>query len=96
MLSAGELNRQRFQQERGRDMAAEKRYVLVERRGAAAKIIFNRPEKKNALSRDAIRDILAAFEELRVDDSIAVVRTTGFKTRPGNGPMRSPNRTRRH
>ena len=36
---------------------AEKRYIRVERRGAVAEIVFNRPEKKNALSRDAIREI---------------------------------------
>ena len=36
-------------------MTADRKYVLVERRGAVARITFNRPEKKNALSRDAIR-----------------------------------------
>lgn len=58
-------------------METERKYVSVEKRGAVAKIIFNRPEKRNALSRDTIREILAAFEELRCDDSIAVVMTTG-------------------
>ncbi len=58
-------------------MDTQRKYVIVERRGAVAKIISNRPEKKNALSRDAIRDILSALEELRSDDSIAVVLTTG-------------------
>jgi enoyl-CoA hydratase/carnithine racemase len=58
-------------------MAPEKKHILVERREAVAKIIINRPEKRNALSRDAIRQVLAAFEELRNDDSIAVVLTTG-------------------
>src|SRR3989337_886928 len=58
-------------------METERKYVFVEKRGAVAKIIFNRPEKRNALSRDTIREILAAFEELRCDDSIAVVMTTG-------------------
>jgi len=52
-------------------------YIVVEKIGAVAKITFNRPEKRNALSRDMIREILAAFEELREDDSIAVVLTTG-------------------
>jgi enoyl-CoA hydratase/carnithine racemase len=58
-------------------MNTERKYVLVEKRGAVAKIIFNRPEKRNALSRDTIRELLAVFEELRSDDSIAVVLTTG-------------------
>lgn len=58
-------------------MATGKVHVLVERRDGVAKIIFNRPEKKNALSRAAICEILEALEELRDDDSVAVVLTTG-------------------
>src|SRR5499425_2220842 len=58
-------------------MAAERKYILIEKRGAVAKITINRPEKRNALSRAAIREMLGAFEELRNDDSIAVVLTTG-------------------
>ena len=56
---------------------AEKRYIRVERRGAVAEIVFNRPEKKNALNRAAIREIISAFEELQDDASVAVVLTTG-------------------
>ena len=62
---------------KGFTMETEKKFVRVERRGGVAKIIFNRPEKRNALSREMIREILAVFEELRSDDSIAVVLTTG-------------------
>ena len=58
-------------------MIKEGTYTFVEKRGAVAKITINRPEKRNALSRDAIREMLGAFEELRNDDSIAVVLTTG-------------------
>ena len=58
-------------------MEKERKYILLEKRGAVAKITINRPEKRNALSRDAIREMLAVFEELRNDDSIAVVLTTG-------------------
>ena len=58
-------------------MPGERKYILIEKRGAVAKITINRPEKRNALSRDTIREVLAAFEELRNDDSIAVVLTTG-------------------
>src|SRR5918996_109343 len=60
-----------------RVMEKERKYILLEKRGAVAKITINRPEKRNALSRDAIREILAVFEELRNDDSIAAVLTTG-------------------
>lgn len=58
-------------------MTQEGTYTLLETRGAVAKITINRPEKRNALSRDTIREILALLEQLRNDDSIAVVLTTG-------------------
>jgi enoyl-CoA hydratase/carnithine racemase len=58
-------------------MEKERKYILLEKRGTVAKITINRPEKRNALSRDAIREMLAVFEELRNDDAIAVVLTTG-------------------
>ncbi len=58
-------------------MTKEGKYTIVETRGAVAKITINRPEKRNALSRDAIRELLAVFEELRTDDAIGVVLTTG-------------------
>jgi enoyl-CoA hydratase/carnithine racemase len=58
-------------------MDTQRKYILVEKRGAVAKITINRPDKRNALSRDTIREMLAAFEELRNDDSIAVVLTSG-------------------
>jgi enoyl-CoA hydratase/carnithine racemase len=58
-------------------MIKEGKFILLETRSPVAKITINRPEKRNALSRDTIREILAVFEELRKDDSIAVVLTTG-------------------
>jgi enoyl-CoA hydratase/carnithine racemase len=58
-------------------MKTERKHMLLERREAVAKITINRPDKRNALSRDAIREMLAIFEELRNDDTIAVVLTTG-------------------
>jgi enoyl-CoA hydratase/carnithine racemase len=58
-------------------MIKEGNFTILETRGAVAKITINRPEKRNALSRDTIREILALFEEVRKDDSIAVVLTTG-------------------
>jgi enoyl-CoA hydratase/carnithine racemase len=58
-------------------MIKEGKFTILETRGAVAKITINRPEKRNALSRDTIREILAFFEEVRKDDSIAVVLSTG-------------------
>jgi enoyl-CoA hydratase/carnithine racemase len=58
-------------------METQWKYLIVEKRGAVAKITINRPDKRNALSRDTIREMLAAFEELRNDDSVAVVLTSG-------------------
>src|ERR1044072_2455723 len=58
-------------------MITEGKYTLVEKRGPVAKITINRPDKRNALSRDAIREMLRVFEEIRNDDSIAVVLTAG-------------------
>jgi len=58
-------------------MIKEGKFTILETRGAVAKMTMNRPEKRNALSRDAIREILAVLEELRKDESIAVVLTTG-------------------
>jgi enoyl-CoA hydratase/carnithine racemase len=58
-------------------MAAERNFTLLEKRGRVAKIIFNRPEKKNALSRGALTEIASVLDELRADDQISVVLTTG-------------------
>ena len=58
-------------------MFREGKFTILETRDAVAQITINRPEKRNALSRDAIREILALFEELRGNDEIAVVLTTG-------------------
>jgi enoyl-CoA hydratase/carnithine racemase len=58
-------------------MTTEKKSIQIEKRDAVAQIVFNRPEKKNALNRATIREILDALEELRGDDSVAVVLTTG-------------------
>jgi enoyl-CoA hydratase/carnithine racemase len=58
-------------------MIKEGKFTILETRDAVAKITINRPEKRNALSRDTIREILTLFEDVRKDDSIAVVLTTG-------------------
>ena len=51
--------------------------VLVERRGKIAYIIFNRPEKMNALNRDIFEGFDAALDELADDPEIGVVIIKG-------------------
>ena len=58
-------------------MAGERKFVIVEKRDRVAKIIFNRPEKKNALNEGALTEIVSVLKELRHDDSVSVVLTTG-------------------
>jgi len=58
-------------------MIREGKFTILETRDTVAKITINRAEKRNALSRDVIRELLAVFDELRHDDAIAVVLTTG-------------------
>jgi feruloyl-CoA hydratase/lyase len=51
--------------------------LLVEIRDKVAKIILNRPEKKNAMSPQLHKDITAALEDLRYKDEAAAVVITG-------------------
>ena len=54
--------------------------VLYERRGPAAVLTLNRSDKRNALSRDLIACLTAAFHEAWDDDDVRCVILTG------NGP----------
>ena len=58
-------------------MIREGKFTILETRDTVAKITINRAEKRNALSRAVIRELLAVFEELRNVETIAVVLTTG-------------------
>lgn len=51
--------------------------VTLERKDRVAILTINRPEKMNALNAATRNDIVAAFEELRDDDSIRAVVVTG-------------------
>ena len=51
--------------------------VLVEQRGKVAKVIMNRPDKKNAMNPQLVMDMAQVLEDLRYDDSVAVVVLTG-------------------
>jgi enoyl-CoA hydratase len=51
--------------------------VLVERRGAAALVTLNRPDKRNALSIELRVAVADAFEALARDEDVAVLALTG-------------------
>jgi enoyl-CoA hydratase/carnithine racemase len=51
--------------------------VMTEDRGAVRHIVINRPEKRNALNGDAIRELGGAIEAAAADDSVRVVIVRG-------------------
>ena len=55
-------------------------HVLVERSGEFATITMNRPQRRNALSLEHMRELIAAFRELGDGDALGIVLA-------GNGPV---------
>jgi 2-(1,2-epoxy-1,2-dihydrophenyl)acetyl-CoA isomerase len=51
--------------------------VLLERDGAAATVVLNRPEALNAWTRELGDELLAALREVAADDGVRAVRITG-------------------
>ena len=51
--------------------------VLTEDRGAVRHLVLNRPEKRNALNEEAIRELGASIEAAAADDSVRVVVLRG-------------------
>ena len=51
--------------------------VLVNRDGVTARIIFNRPEKKNAISNPMLREVINALEEACLDEEIRSILLIG-------------------
>jgi enoyl-CoA hydratase/carnithine racemase len=51
--------------------------VLTEDRGGVRHLVLNRPEKRNALSGDVIRELGAAIEAAAADDDVRVVVVRG-------------------
>ena len=51
--------------------------LRIEIKDRIAKVILNRPEKKNAMNPQLHRDMTAALEELRYEDTAAVLVITG-------------------
>lgn len=51
--------------------------VILEKKGSVANITINRPEKRNALSKEVLEIIFSMLEAIRKDQTIKVVTTTG-------------------
>jgi enoyl-CoA hydratase/carnithine racemase len=54
------------------------RYILVESAGSVAVVTLNRPEKRNALSLDVMRELIAAFEAIAADRGVRVAILRGI------------------
>jgi enoyl-CoA hydratase/carnithine racemase len=55
-------------------------HILVERSGEFATVTMNRPQRRNALSLDHMRELIAAFSDLGNSDALGIVLA-------GNGPV---------
>ena len=51
--------------------------VLLEKKNRVGYVTINRPERRNAISRDVVTQMLGAFAELQADDDILVAILTG-------------------
>jgi len=51
--------------------------IALDVRDKIAKITLNRPEKKNAMSPQLVREMMTLLEDLRYDDNVAVLVITG-------------------
>ncbi|HEX8726972.1 MAG TPA: enoyl-CoA hydratase-related protein, partial [Ktedonobacterales bacterium] len=58
-------------------MSDETKYILVEREGAVATVIINRPEKLNALNWTLIGELADELAALDHDDAIHAIVLTG-------------------
>jgi len=55
-------------------------HILMERSGDFATVTMNRPQRRNALSQDHMRELIRAFTELGDSDALGIVLA-------GNGPV---------
>ena len=55
-------------------------HILVERSGDFATVTMNRPQRRNALSLEHMRELITAFGELGSSDALGIVLA-------GNGPV---------
>lgn len=51
--------------------------IEINKKGRLAYVVINRPELRNALSKETLQDIVAALDELREDDTVGCVIFTG-------------------
>jgi len=65
-------------------------HILVETSDRVLRVTLNRPEKHNALSRELLEDLRAAFEEHSREETLvaAVVRGAGAKSFAAGGDLR--------
>jgi enoyl-CoA hydratase/carnithine racemase len=61
--------------------------LLRERRGAVEILTLNRPEKRNALNRELLEQLRAAFEQIEADDGARVVVVTAAGDRAFSAGM---------
>src|SRR3972149_10566355 len=73
MARTDRLNR--TQSARGEEMQYQT--LLVEIKDKVAKVMLNRPDKKNAMNPQLHKDMTAALEALRYDENAAVLVITG-------------------
>ncbi len=59
-------------------MTQERKYIILEKRDGVARIVLNRPERRNALGHELLAELAQCLEEVRSDDSIGAVITTGI------------------
>jgi enoyl-CoA hydratase/carnithine racemase len=64
----------------GKEAAVEFEHVLVERSGDYVTITMNRPQRRNALSLQHMRELIAAFAQAGSGDALGIVLA-------GNGPV---------
>src|SRR5579863_9609801 len=55
-------------------------HILVERSGEFATVTMNRPQRRNALSLDHMRELIAAFKDAGDSDALGIILA-------GNGPV---------
>src|SRR2546421_9546413 len=55
----------------------EFKHLLYGRRDAVATITINRPESRNALGTDTVKELRQAFDEAKRDDAVRVIVLTG-------------------
>lgn len=51
----------------------EREPILIDKQDGALRIRFNRPESRNAINRDMVRQLLDALEDAAIDDSLRAV-----------------------